>query len=947
MSFYPLSPAACPCGAPSRNSIRYRVSAILCFLLLASSIRAATFYVDFETGSNSNSGTSTSAPWKHAPGDPAATGNANRSLSPGDVVLLKGGVQYRGRIHISSSGGPGAPIVYKGNGWGTGKAIIEGSENMSGWRPAVSSAEVEGNTNWAKILITDAVFSPATGSDHAFTANLYQGEQLLLMAQEPDPPDVNYFSDDTSSMFFAPPSNVSSTSLFSSTLPSLGGPSLANGGYFIAWVTGNQTKIKKITGYSSNTITFNSVGSPYNDRNTRWAVSNCLALLDNPGEYVISPPNASGVRRIYLWPLSDVNAQPITRTVRGSGISIGAVSYVTVEGIIVQKVAGDSFGGGTGIGGSNSSPMRNITIKDCDARYGKSLDTGGGIDLRNGQDVTVINCYVHDNVRQRGILMGSITRANVLANTVYHNGGTGIYFGGVSTGTMDQNSVRDNRGIHGNGLTAYQFSSNITISRNVVERSNIALTLEDSSGPFNITNNILSSPGGLAMALWTPVTNVNFYHNLAVGSVHAPNGATGIYRNNIIGGFAPPSGIVRTHNLYIGPLMWSQNSRYGWTPGQGEIIELDHYAVFVAPDVGDYHLVLNSPAINAGTDVGVGFDIEGNSRLAGSAPDIGPYESDGVLSAPRVPAPVITPSGGTFTDSVEVTITVPLAGAEIKYTTDGTDPNYISPLYTGSLTFFQDTVLKARAWRTGYENSPIVSAFFNVVPSPPPPDVSDCDVVTAMSFDELTAGFVQNAVHPAINGAVLGPTWTPDGKFGGGLVFDGQDDWVEVPHDPRLNLTDSMTLMAWVNPDPAIHKWRIVMGKEQPGSLCYYLASDSPGADAGVGGYTSNQWKSVNGGPVLPAGQWSHLAATYDGTTMRVFVNGIEVASKPQPVPWQTSSDPFHVGGTAYINEWFKGKIDEVRVYSCALTGSDIANIMNQPVAGLQLNAAREWTRYQ
>ena len=91
---------------------------------------ATTYYVDYATGSDSNSGTSVTAPWKHAPGDPNAQANpANAVLSPGDTVLFQGGVTYNGTIVLKWSGLPNRPISYEGGsagGYGTGRAGLDG-----------------------------------------------------------------------------------------------------------------------------------------------------------------------------------------------------------------------------------------------------------------------------------------------------------------------------------------------------------------------------------------------------------------------------------------------------------------------------------------------------------------------------------------------------------------------------------------------------------------------------------------------------------------------------------------------------------------------------------------------------------------------------------------------------------------------------------------------------
>jgi hypothetical protein len=101
----------------------------------ASGSLAPSYFVDFAAGSDNADGKSQSTAWKHAPGDSTATGNAaSASLAPGDVVLFKGGVAYKGSFEIPASGQSGSPIVYDGNtrdSWGTGAAQIDGELTRS------------------------------------------------------------------------------------------------------------------------------------------------------------------------------------------------------------------------------------------------------------------------------------------------------------------------------------------------------------------------------------------------------------------------------------------------------------------------------------------------------------------------------------------------------------------------------------------------------------------------------------------------------------------------------------------------------------------------------------------------------------------------------------------------------------------------------------------------
>ena len=108
---------------------------VVLLLLEASVSKAATYYVDFNDGNDSNNGTSTSTPFKHSPGDDLAIGTADITiLSHGDSVILKGGIIYTGEIDIDWSGSlAGGYITYDGDsgtivprwGLGTDKAKID------------------------------------------------------------------------------------------------------------------------------------------------------------------------------------------------------------------------------------------------------------------------------------------------------------------------------------------------------------------------------------------------------------------------------------------------------------------------------------------------------------------------------------------------------------------------------------------------------------------------------------------------------------------------------------------------------------------------------------------------------------------------------------------------------------------------------------------------------
>jgi hypothetical protein len=88
----------------------------------------------------------------------------------------------------------------------------------------------------------------------------------------------------------------------------------------------------------------------------------------------------------------------------------------------------------------------------------------------------------------------------------------------------------------------------------------------------------------------------------------------------------------------------------------------------------------------------------------------------------------------------------------------------------------------------------------------------------------------------------------------------------------------------------------------------------------------------VEGPGGLPVNEWSHVAGTYDGATLRLFVNGTQVASQAQIGNLQVNTGQLRIGGNTSPSEFFTGRIDEVRIYDVALDQSEIQTDMATPI---------------
>jgi hypothetical protein len=222
--------------------------------------------------------------------------------------------------------------------------------------------------------------------------------------------------------------------------------------------------------------------------------------------------------------------------------------------------------------------------------------------------------------------------------------------------------------------------------------------------------------------------------------------------------------------------------------------------------------------------------------------------------------------------------------------------------------------------------SDAVGITVNNTATPPP-----TGLVAAYGFEESTGTTVADRSGTGNTGTLTGPAWTATGRFGSALNFDGVDDRVVIADANSLDLTTGMTLEAWVRPTAAGGVWRSAVAKNGTGTVAYNLYANRntnrPAVEINNGGL-----RIANGTAQLPLNTWSHIAGTYDGTTLRLYVNGTQVGTGTFTGSLLTTTGQLWIGGNAVWSEWFAGTIDEVRVYNRVLTAAQIQSDMAAPV---------------
>ncbi|MEK7314842.1 MAG: LamG-like jellyroll fold domain-containing protein [Candidatus Eisenbacteria bacterium] len=305
--------------------------------------------------------------------------------------------------------------------------------------------------------------------------------------------------------------------------------------------------------------------------------------------------------------------------------------------------------------------------------------------------------------------------------------------------------------------------------------------------------------------------------------------------------------------------------------------------------------------------------------------------SSGAPAAPAAPV-LATPANGAMDAATNPTVSwIGSSGASSYQLQIATDPGFASVVVNqADLTATSCEVAGLAAstlhyWRVNASNAGGTSGYstirsFTTVGA-------SLGLRAAYGFDEGVGTTTADRSGSNNTGTLAGAIWTTQGRYGGALEFDGTTSMVTVPDSPSLRLTSGMTLEAWVYPATAAPKWTDILMK---GSDNYYLEGSS--LPSGLPAMGSSFTTPLYGAAVLPANTWSHLAATYDGDSMRIWVNGSVVSSRVQTGTMPTSSGPLSIGGDALFGQHFAGRIDEVRIYDRARSLAELQADMTLPI---------------
>ena len=204
-------------------------------------------------------------------------------------------------------------------------------------------------------------------------------------------------------------------------------------------------------------------------------------------------------------------------------------------------------------------------------------------------------------------------------------------------------------------------------------------------------------------------------------------------------------------------------------------------------------------------------------------------------------------------------------------------------------------------------------------PSPTATPTPATNLVSYWSFNE-NAGTVASDSSGNGNNANLmnGPVWIT-GKIGNALKFDGTNDYAVKTSANGIPVTSPFSVVAWVNAKSFSNpKWSDIIRKE--------------GSWAIQGNPTSKLNLEITGkqdtvsNVVVPINTWTHIAVTFEGTTVKFYKNGVLSDTKIQTNMPNAGLNTIYIGGYTSWGTYLNGALDNVKIYNRALTAQEVAS---------------------
>ncbi|MFZ4401776.1 MAG: LamG-like jellyroll fold domain-containing protein [Bacteroidales bacterium] len=182
------------------------------------------------------------------------------------------------------------------------------------------------------------------------------------------------------------------------------------------------------------------------------------------------------------------------------------------------------------------------------------------------------------------------------------------------------------------------------------------------------------------------------------------------------------------------------------------------------------------------------------------------------------------------------------------------------------------------------------------------------------------------------------------------ILFDGTNDSISVPNKAVLNPTTALSIEAWIKASSyGTNVWdNYIVGKDDwsNASAGYSLRCGASGKLSFNFSSGGGAWKEVVSTTMMPTNVWTHVAATFDGTSLKIYINGVLSGSLSYSGAINPSTYNLNIGSVPYTAQGgrlFAGKIDQVEIWNKALSAAQVFQYMNCPPLGTETGLVAFW----
>ena len=217
----------------------------------------------------------------------------------------------------------------------------------------------------------------------------------------------------------------------------------------------------------------------------------------------------------------------------------------------------------------------------------------------------------------------------------------------------------------------------------------------------------------------------------------------------------------------------------------------------------------------------------------------------------------------------------------------------------------------------------------------------DPSLVGWWKLDEGSGTLAADSSGNGNDGTLNGPVEWVDGHDGKALSFNGPYNYVLVQDSPSLDMTDAITIAAWINPNWTGNN-RILQKSSGGGDNQYRLLKEwGDNMVFHLPGLSPDRLEFPG---LPPIGEWTHLAGVYDGSRMIVYYNGEIAGEQDSSGDLGTSDGTLTIGTkheTAPAGDEYHGMLDDIRIYNRGLSQSEIRKLGGNPRASKPAPADR------